>query len=238
MPRCRITLTANAGVVIMCGGLKIFCDALHRRKTTDCFSTISPEMQNRMLQDETFSDPDIIFYTHKHPDHYSRTLTQTYKERTPSARIISPVEDFEEQFLLYEDSHKLSFGDAHFLFKHFRHDGKEYVDLPNYVCIMDLNGFKILVLGDCVVANPNLIDWLEGIEIDLALLNFPWLTLGQGRAFISEYIKPQHAMFYHLPFAEDDNYNYRSAAINSLPLLQTPKDARLLFNPFQTEFVD
>lgn len=79
-------------------------------------------------------------------------------------------------------------------------------------------------------------EWLGGRSIDLALLDFPWVTLRRGREFIHRYIRPGHVLVNHLPFQEDEQCNYRSAAEKGAALLrQTVPDVRLLTEPFQTE---
>lgn len=237
MSRCKITLTANAGVMIECAGTKVFCDAFHRKRTTR-FSSVSPEMQLHMKYSPEFQNADIIFYTHKHPDHYSHFLTEQAKKQTPNALIISPVNEFENQILLNNTDHNVTLCNASFFFKKLQHNGKDYINLPNYGCLMKFAGFKVLVIGDCVVGNPQLAEWIKDKQVDLALLNFPWLMLRRGREFIENYINPKHLMLFHLPFAFDDKNGYREATSKSAPLLTSPKDVRLLQDPFQVEIVD
>ena len=65
-----VTLSANAGVVIQCGGYRIWVDALHDQKV-DGFSAVDSKLQMDMLKCPAFSDPQYICYTHCHPDHFS-----------------------------------------------------------------------------------------------------------------------------------------------------------------------
>ncbi len=237
MPRCQVTLTANAGVLIECNGIKICCDTFHDDKAVE-FSTVTPEMEQYILQAPAFQNPDMIFYTHDHRDHYTRPAAERAHSLWPAALMVSPMQELNNSLFLHEDSHRMTMGRAEFWFKHLRHDGKEYIDLPNYGCLMNLDGFRVLMLGDCVICNPMLTDWLDDAPVDLALLNFPWLTLERGRAFIADVIRPRHVMFYHLPFAADDIGGYRATTAQSLPLITVPQDARVLQEPFQTESLD
>ena len=237
MPRCQVTLTANSGVLIECNGVKVCCDAFHDDKALE-FSTVSPEMQQRIVESQAFLNPDMIFYTHNHRDHYTRPAAEQACRRSPDARLVSPMKELNNSLFLSEDTHKMTLGSAEFSFKQLRHDGKEYIDLPNYGCLMNFDGFRLLILGDCVICNPALEEWLQDTPVDLALLNFPWLTLKRGRAFIADVIRPKHVMFYHLPFAADDVGGYREATAKSLPLLTVPRDVRVLQEPFQTEAVE
>ena len=237
MPKCQVTLTANSGVLVVCNGIKVCCDAFHDDKAVE-FSTVTHEMQQYMLESPAFQNPDMIFFTHDHRDHYTCPAAEQACRLSPGALLVSPINELNNGLFLHEDSHRLTLGSAEFSFKKLRHDGKEYIDLPNYGCLINSGGFSVLILGDCVICNPVLEDWLKDTPIDLALLNFPWLTLKRGRAFIANVIKPRHVMFYHLPFAGDDIRGYRSATAKSLPLLTSHKNARILREPFQTEAVD
>ncbi|WMJ83236.1 MBL fold metallo-hydrolase [Oscillospiraceae bacterium LTW-04] len=237
MPKCQVTLTANSGVLIECNGTKVCCDAFHDDKAVE-FSTVSPEMQQHMLESPAFQNPDMIFYTHNHRDHYTRPAAEQACKRSPGALLVSPMQELDNSLLLCEDTHRLKLGNAEFSFKHLRHDGKEYIDLPNYGCLINFDGFRVLILGDCVICNPVLEDWIKDTPVDLALLNFPWLTLKRGRTFIADVIRPRHVMFYHLPFVGDDVGGYRKMTAKNLPLITTPQDVRVLQEPFQTETVE
>ena len=75
---------------------------------------------------------------------------------------------------------------------------------------------------------------MEDGPIDLAILDFPWLTLPWGRRFVQEHIRPKTLLVCHLPFSGDDLYGYRTAALKSAPLLENV-DVRLLQEPLQQE---
>ena len=96
----------------------------------------------------------------------------------------------------------------------------------------------MLLTGDCAVASPALAELIGGECVDLALLNFPWLTLPRGRAAISELIRPRHLLIGHLPFSEDDRWGYRLAARRAMDKLPSVSDIRLLLEPLQKEVFD
>ncbi|MBP1577172.1 MAG: MBL fold metallo-hydrolase [Oscillospiraceae bacterium] len=231
-----ITLTANAGVMLRCKDSKLFCDALHRHKTEN-FSALSPEMQAKMVSSPEFFGVDAMISTHKHPDHYSKTLITAAKKLMPDAVLISPAPDFSDQILLTDERHNVHLKDFELDFIRLTHEGAQFADVANYGFLLSICEKNILITGDSHIAEPKIADWLGGRTVDLALLNFPWLTLRRGREFITDVIKPNHVMFYHIPFAQDDRCGFRDACKKSLPLLDEKFAPRLLSEPFQTEHI-
>ena len=105
------------------------------------------------------------------------------------------------------------------------HEGKAYAQVPHYGLLLSQNRFRILIAGDCEVASPALRDTLAGQAVNLAILDFPWLTLPQGRAFVREVIRPEHLLV------------YRKAAEWAVGKLPEVPDIRLLEAPFQSEII-
>lgn len=206
-----VTLSANAGVAIQCGGYRIWVDALHDQKV-EGFSTVDAQLQAGLLKNSAFADPDFICYTHCHPDHFSEELTQKANRLWRGAKLLLPEPIFEEQILIRGDDF-VHYGDGIFLrFFRLPHEGAVYADTVHYGILIGIGGKHILIPGDCATAHPRLAEFLKDVTVDLALLNFPWLGLQKGRAFVKKTIKPAHVIAYHLPFEEDDCFGYRKAA--------------------------
>jgi len=234
MAKCRVTLIANAGVMIECNGAKVFSDALHRSKTLN-FSTVDEQKQQRLFSDPSFKNADAMIFTHKHPDHYSKTLITKMKEYTPGIELISPIDEFDDMILLDKPEQRVRTKKFTADFMRLTHSGAEYKNFLHYGFLLDFGGFTVLNTGDGMVADTALFRFLAGRRIDLALMPFPWLTLKSGRNFIEQFIKPRHIMFFHLPFAEDNISCYREFTFKALPLINSPEDVRLLSEPWQTE---
>ncbi len=234
MPSCKVTLIANCGVMIDCNGAKVFSDAFHRKKTVN-FSTVNEERQRHMVSSPEFRNADAMIFTHKHADHYSRFLISQTLKLTPGIKLVSPVSEFESQLVLDKEQQHVDFGKFSADFIKLQHDGAQYADVPNYGYLLDLGGFTVFNTGDSMLCEQHITEFLQGRKVDLALMNFPWLTLRKGREFIKEYIKPRHLMFFHIPFAEDNLIGYREACFKSLPLMDGVDDVRLLTEPFQVE---
>lgn len=237
MSRCTFTFSANTGGVLRLGPARVWYDALHRRKVPS-FSTLSPELLARVEAHPDFAAPDVIFHSHCHNDHCSPALLTAAAARWPRARVFLPEPLVPDQVLLDREELSFSAGELHLRFRRLPHEGTQYADTPNYGCLLRYGDFRVLLTGDCAVASPALAELIGGEPVDLALLNFPWLTLPRGRAAISELVRPRHLLIGHLPFDGDDHWGYRRAARRSMEKLPSVPDIRLLLEPLQKEEFD
>ena len=228
--KVKVSLSANAGVAIHVCGYRIWVDALHTIKQPG-FSTVDVPLQRRMLRCETFEKPDLILYTHNHPDHFSKELTAEAQKLWPNAEIILPDRHGDGRIgeFLY------SIDDLTVRFVKLPHDGQQYADCVHYGLLITVNGKTILIPGDCAIGAPELQSAVAGHKIDLALLNFPWLTLKRGQSFVDEIIKPAQMLLYHLPFDQDDTCGYRAAARKAV---YKRNNAQLLCEPLQVTELD
>lgn len=235
MSHYTVTLSANAGGALTLGPARIWYDAMHRQQVPG-FSTISPALMAALEQTRAFYDPDLILCSHCHPDHCSIPLLKEAQRLWPRAKLVLPEPHLPDQILLEGES-RMSLAGLELRFAPLPHEGAQYAHVANYGCILRSGDFRVLLAGDCAVASPALVKFVGGEPIDLAILNFPWLTLPRGRAVI-ESIRPRHLLIWHLPFQEDDRWGYRLAARRALGKLITIPDARLLLEPLQEETFD
>ena len=156
----------------------------------------------------------------------------------PQAKIVLPEDRFPGQALLSGRRERVRLPELTLGFIRLTHEGPRYADKPHYGCILESRGTRVLITGDCRLCAPELAEFLaEDGPIDLAILDFPWLTLPRGRRFVQEHIRPKMLLVCHLPFSGDDIYGYRAAALKSAPLLEGV-DVRLLSEPFQQETLE
>lgn len=235
MPHCTVTLSANAGGALSLGTTRLWYDAMHQQKIPG-FSTISPALMASLEETPAFFDPDLILYSHCHPDHFSLPLLTAAHRLWPRAKLLLPEAHFPDQILLNGPS-RLSLAGLELRFASLPHDGAQYAHVPNYGCILRSGDFRVLLTGDCAVASPALGEFVNGEPIDLAVLNFPWLTLPKGRAAI-EALRPRHLLIWHLPFERDDRWGYRIAARRAAEKLSSVSDVRLMLDPLQKESFD
>ena len=73
MSHCTFTFSANTGGALALGPFRVWYDALHQEKLPG-FSTLSPALLAEMERNPAFAAPDVIFHSHCHADHFSRSL--------------------------------------------------------------------------------------------------------------------------------------------------------------------
>lgn len=207
----RVTLSANAGVAIEIGTARIWVDALHQTSVPG-FSTLQDRQVRELWTADAFQRPDAMVYTHCHPDHYSAELTEEAHRRWPGARLFLPEEQLPGQELLSGTAPAAAVGNAALQFFRLPHESAVYRHIPHYGLTISCGGDTVLLPGDCAVAAPELLPWVQGRHYRLALLNFPWATLRKGRDFMEQSLSAEHIVLYHLPFAEDDTEGFRHAA--------------------------
>ena len=228
--KVTVTLSANAGVVIAMGGYRIWVDALHTEKQPG-FSSVDLLLQKRMLQCDAFQSPDLIVCTHCHPDHFSEDLVAAGKKMWPDAAVLLPERKFTDQLLVSGNEYFYTLGELTFRFIRLPHDGEQYASCIHYGVLISVKNKHVLLPGDCRTAAAELAKAMEDVNVDLALLNFPWLTLKRGYDFVKEILKPTHVLLYHLPFASDDGFGYRQAAAKAIDKMP---NSQLLWEPLQS----
>lgn len=188
----KIVLSANAGVSAEIGGHRFYIDALHNTPSAG-FSALSDRMPDEFVG--YAGAPDIILYTHLHPDHYSAELTDRICCSYPEAKLVMP-----------EKESITDFGYASVRLIPLLHMG-EYRDVPNFGIVIETAGKRLFFSGDSDPEEKSVLNKIEGLRPDFALLNFNWITLFSGRAAL-ERLNPGHAAFVHLPYPEDDTEGY------------------------------
>lgn len=231
MLNCSLTLTANAGIILEWNHHVIWIDALHSNQVPG-FSTVSPALWQQMQTE--LPPPELFCFTHCHPDHYSRQIVSEAHSLWPAAKLLLPQQDFPDQILLFGREVRLTAGNLTLRFLRLPHEGG--MDIQHYGLLLSNGSSHILIASDCEIASATLSQYLEGIPIDLAVLNFPWLTLHRGRRYLEDILSPRHLLLCHLPFPEDDINGYLKAARHAAESAALP-DIRLLTQPLQKELI-
>lgn len=237
MNRCSISLSANAGISLTISNTRIWIDLLHDRKTP-YFSTVSEDMIDKLFMGFNYSSPDLICFTHCHWDHFSKKLVEKYLEINNNVKLALPEPIFDKQFLV-KDKEEISAGVCKAIFHKLIHAGEGLQDTIHYGISVISEDKTIIFSGDSIVADDTVLDLANDRNVDVAVMNFNWVTLKRGRDFIVNKLKPKHLVLVHIPFKEDDINGYREAAVKGCKQIKEQGvDAYLLSEPFQTIWLD
>ncbi len=234
MPNVCVTLSANAGVSVAINDYKVWVDALYGNAEKP-FSSMDETLAQRVLHSEEFANPGYICYTHCHADHFCKDLTEEAMRIWPEAKVFLPQQELKKQTLVQGEVYQFSDKALTIQFLKLPHEGRQYQTVKHYGLLLQLPGCNILLPGDCEIAAPALEHAIKDMKIHVAVLDFPWITLKKGQAFIKDVIKAEHILAYHLPFEEDDTNHYRDSARKAAAILAQTTDVRLLQHPMQTE---
>ena len=232
MSRCEITHIANAGLLLRLGRTAVLIDALHDRQV-ESWSTVTEQRWQTLRSLLPALGPELIFFTHCHPDHFSPRLTARAMECWPEARLALPEQRFDGQRLLDGRLENMSLPGGTLRFAPLRHEGKAFAKVRHYGCLAEHDGLRVLLAGDCALCEQALADFAGGWgPVDVFIAPFPWLTLPRGRDFVLERIRPKRFVVNHLPFDGEDMYAYRQAAQKAAEKWRGPA-LTLLTEPFQ-----
>lgn len=208
MKELKLVSTVNAGVAFDFGGKRIWVDAIHDYKTRD-FSTCTPEIVDHMIASRDIAAPDLMLFTHSHPDHCSAKLVNECLELWPKAEVICPQttdilkNEFTRVTVPERDVDEYVYGDLRITFFKLTHDSLKFKDTPHRGILLEYEGKSLLFPGDTSIKSEELFEFLKnrnvaGGRIFAVFLNFPWLSLELGREKIKR-IGAKHVIISHIP---------------------------------------
>lgn len=231
--KCTLTLTANAGLIIDINESVLFIDALHHGSPGK-YSPVNDEIFNTICTSDEVNNPSVLLYSHCHPDHFSEDMTAKFISDRKIPCII-PEKVFNSQILLTDDYEEFRISGFRILCFRLPHSGDSSSEPVLYGFVIEKDGIRILVPGDCETASAELEEILLTIgKIDIAVLNYPWGALFKGRRFIKEIMKPDEVLLVHIPFPEDDTNKVRIMLDRQMKRIGS-SNFRLMERPLQKE---
>ena len=180
-----LSRVSNAGVLLELDGVKILLDGF----CTD----IGPYMATpAAFRESLLADPpDMLAFTHDHPDHFDGTLVEQYRKQT-----LRPVLGPEN--LPFGTTFKgLAMGGVSVLPVKSRHIGKEYFHVPHVS--FDIEGSKsVWYLGDAVPSQ-----W-HGIKRKCDVLIAPFAYALSDSAWRMTCQLADTVVLVHMPLREND----------------------------------
>lgn len=221
----KITYIANAGVMIDLQGKKILIDGLCNPKLP-IYKNTPDDIKKRIIQGRSpFNNIDVILFTHHHTDHFDPISTAEFIKYNPNTpvvstkEVISRIKNIEESTLLELDpalgsTEKISVQGIKISAIPMLHEGKEYINVKNLAYQIEVEGTRILHVGDAKSVKENF-DCLDN-EIDILIAPFPFVGLPSARQVIEKYINPKKIAAVHLPYQELDSFGWIEGTKKSL----------------------
>lgn len=238
-----VTGTVNAGICISFpNGRRIWFD-LYPDTETPMFSFLKEDQWEAVKKDPRLTPPDLVFFTHIHPDHFSAPRTQEVNRLWPEVPVYLPQQNDRREAerisgLSYIPltGEEMSVSLDGITVKAFRtiHSGQMFLSVPHYSFLISFEGKHIFLSGDALLTSDDLTGRLECVRTDLAILTFPWASVTAGRDRVEYAVQPEHVFLYHIPNEEKNRYCFREAAVSGSQLLNVP-DVRLAMQPFTRE---
>jgi hypothetical protein len=145
----RVTLLANAGVLLEGAGARLLIDGLYDPAGTE-FQAVPEPVKARLLAGEP--PVDLLAFTHLHPDHFSRRETETYLARNRVRGVLLP----EDGGPLAGPVRRMtgvrgtweSLPGVRITWVSSGHIGPQYAETAHFCLLAELSGMGVLVTGD------------------------------------------------------------------------------------------
>lgn len=223
--KLRVTLIANAGLLLEYAGTKLLLDSIYGPEGHP-FSPIAPEVWQAMLKGEPpFEKLDHLLFTHAHPDHFSSEMTRELLERRTMKGLFLPKASLEEGSSLgaFLQERKISTAllskrTDHATYRleqditvrtiSTRHLDKKYAQVKHFCYLIRFGTKQVLFTAD-VDYTTETFAALEDIRLRAAFVNPLFYSALRWKKFFKGTLNTEHICVYHIPFAEDDSMGMR-----------------------------
>ncbi len=236
----KFAFTVNAGLSVTFPSALIWIDAIHTKKAPT-YSTLTPALWNGMLKDPDYvgtdnHGPDAVAFSHCHIDHFSSDIVRETKRLWPGTKLILPEKYFPDEIYVDGSGMYADINDVSLHFIKTKHSTRRFYSKTHYSLMINDHGVKIFMPVDSSMSDPAMHYYAVHTNVDIAIVDFVWVLLGKGREIIEKDIRPKHLLVYHLPFEQDDHWNYHAQLFEAVKQLSIP-DVRIFTDPFQKEII-
>lgn len=219
----KVTLLANEGILLEYKNTKLLIDGIHEN-TTEMFSGLSKRVLADLLAGNSplFQNIDYVLFTHCHLDHFIAWCTESFLQTRRIKGLLLPDRQTAELVSLRQTAMRrtewtwfldLPLGvrktiplteEISLTVFCSNHAGIQFADIENYCYLFDFAGQKVFIIGDGTYDAAYFARMLEGEKIEAAFVNPLFIKLPEGRAVITQALKPARVIVYHIPFVDRD----------------------------------
>ncbi len=220
--------TINSGLVFSDKQSAVIIDGFHGGSGQGNSNT--PDLLFQQDYISTLPDDISICFTHRHIDHYDRKFMQKFLSVCPDTRVLyeeiihDDVLPSRERAISIEVNPKFSihaFSSAH--------QGPQSMQTPHYCYLVSNVGIKYFVCGDAQLDRQLVtsVSSISGGSVTAAFVNVYHLGTEAERKLLRA-LNPEVIYIYHLPWPEEDRFNYRRIADKEVSELQDTYNLKIL----------
>ena len=223
----RITLIANAGLLMTYRGTTLMVDGIYGREGHP-FSNLSPEVWREMLESEDrFRKVDYLLFTHAHPDHFSPEMTGEFLHHrsvkgmflpephmAAEDRLIKMLRAKKTPCVLLSDAteHAAYRIEPEITVRAFRtlHLDRKYRNVPHFCYILTFGDQNILLTADMDYTTETLAS-IQNVPIRATFVNPLFFQALFDKRLFHGALEAKYICVYHIPFREDDRMHMRES---------------------------
>ncbi len=246
----RVTLVANAGLLLEYGGTTLLLDGIYGREGHP-FSNLSDETWRRMLAAEhPFERVDYLLFTHAHPDHLSPEMTMEFLTRRAVKGVFLPDTRSVRESGLPDALARagtpavlLSEATDHAAYRiepeigvhafHTRHLDKEFARVKHFCYLVTFGGKRVLFTADVDYVHEEFLQ-LGSEPLRAAFVTPLFFNVLRTGKFFHGVLNAEMICVYHVPFRQDDSMEMRARLRRDLALWdEDHPPAAVLTEPFE-----
>lgn len=224
----KITLVANAGVLVEHNGIGLLVDGIHHEEGHP-FSKVSKSDMKFMQQGASiFANLDYLLFTHEHPDHFTPKYVSEHIHLRSVKGLFLPHErdGSPDLALLHNHARNLAIpymalglepgemkrlvltDDLVVTAIGTRHMGPQYKTIRNDCFLLTLAGKNLLFTGDADHVFEYFENALSEVAVDVVFVNPIFYHNPYGQEIINDIFQPRDLVIYHMPFEQDDTMQF------------------------------
>ena len=205
--------SVNSGLYLWDGMAGLMIDGIHDGREFGASPMPAFLVKQLELHSGLFAHTDGVLFTHMHGDHFQRQgLHRLMSGGTPCQPALYGPGLPESQARIRPIRSgllRIQVAGAYILAKDTRHDGRRFSNTSHQSYFIRMGGETVFIAGDAALTEEDAasFDGFYGGGVDAGFFNVYQLLSPGGQAFIRR-LRPKRVFLEHLPFPEDDKYNY------------------------------
>jgi L-ascorbate metabolism protein UlaG (beta-lactamase superfamily) len=215
-----ITYIGNEGALISSGDKQVLIDGLHR-EYKPAYDFPPPALLASLESAKPpYNEVDLVLVSHMHLDHFHPESVGRHLFNNPKAVLVSSqqvVDSVAKEFDGFKEiearvkratpewKNSITFNESGIKLRvlGLRHSGERFVGIQNLGHLIEINGVKLLHIGDADISIENFSSFrLDQEGIDIAFIPFWYLSSDSGRSLVRDHIKPKQVIAVHVSPAD------------------------------------